>query len=117
MENAKGYLIVILLCFHILPLVFLAFGQLGTELLTQACMVYFNPMFLFAALLIYGIKIGFNFKMPLLASIFSGASVMMYYNFQNMSFKVMATLIMFIVYAIFAFGSIVLGSFIKRYFE
>lgn len=119
METAKWYIVAAIISFHILPLVFLAFGDVGRQLLSTVCMTYLNPMLLFIILLLYGVRVGFNVKMPLLTTLISTASIAMYYIDVNQSdyvyYTVISTVVMLFVYAIFSFVSDVIGAFIKHW--
>ena len=42
MDTAKWYVVGLLVIFHILPLVFLAFGDMGKQLLSTVCMTFLN---------------------------------------------------------------------------
>lgn len=119
METAKWYIVAAIISFHIVPLAFLAFGDVGRQLLSTVCMTYLNPMLLFIILLLYGVRVGFNVKMPLLTTLISTASIAMYYIDVNQSdyvyYTVISTVVMLFVYAIFSFVSDVIGAFIKHW--
>lgn len=119
METAKWYLVATIVAFHILPLLFLAFGDVGRQLLRTVCMTYLNPLLLFVILLLYGVRVGFNVKMPLLTTVISTASIAMYYTDVNQNeyvyYTVISTIVMLFVYAIFSFVSDVIGAFIKHW--
>ena len=119
-ETAKYYILAVILIFHILPLVLKLCGSAGASLLNFNMRIYVNPMAVLAILLIYGIKLGFNFKMPLFATLLASASTIMYYQidvdpqqgllfyyFQNFS-------LFFVLYAVMAFVGILAGSLIKK---
>lgn len=120
METAKWYVAAFIIAFHILPLVFLAFGDTGRQLLSTVCMTFLNPMIIFVAMLIYGMRIGFNFKMPIIATLIATLSIAMYYTDVNQEayvyYTVLSTLVMFFVYGIFAYISGLIGAFIKHFF-
>lgn len=119
METAKWFVVALLVIFHILPLVFLAFGDIGRNLLSTVCMTYLNPTCIFVILLIYGVRIGFNFKMPLLTTVISAASIAMYYTDVNQDayvyYTFVSTAVCFVVYGIFSFASTLVGGFVKHF--
>lgn len=115
MDTAKMFLAAVIICFHILPLLFVIGGDLGKQLLTQVCMVYLNPMFIFVILFLYGVRIGFNFRMPLFSGLIATLSIVMYYQFEDSTYAAASVIIMFIVYMIFSFASSLLGAFVKRF--
>lgn len=121
MDTAFAYLVVVIAAFHLLPLCFIAFGETGKMLLTNYCMVLINPIMIFCVMLIYGVKIGFNFKMPLLCAALSAVSVLMYYDFVAdaaegvLYYPLVSTAVMLIVYGVFAFGANLIGALIKHY--
>ena len=118
-ETAKNHLIAVIICFHILPLVFLAFGDEGRELLQTGCLVYLNPMFIFVIMLLYGVRIGFNFKMPIITTLLAAASVAMYYTKPEQAdyvyYTLTSTAVMFFVYCFFSYLSTVAGAIIKHF--
>lgn len=119
METAKWFVVALLVVFHILPLVFLAFGDIGKNLLSTVCMTYLNPTCIFVILMIYGVRVGFNFKMPMLATVIAAASIAMYYTDVHQEayvyYTFVSTLVMFFVYGIFSFVSAIIGAFIKHF--
>ncbi len=119
MDTAKWYVVGLLVIFHILPLVFLAFGDMGKQLLSTVCMTFLNPICIFVIMFLYGMRIGFNFKMPILSTIISAASIAMYYTDVSQDayvyYAVISTLVMFFVYGIFSYGSAIIGGFIKHF--
>lgn len=117
-ENSKVFLIGLIVCFHIIPLIFLAFGDMGKQMLISIGMLILNPIFIMAILLFYGIRVGFNFKLPLIAAVLSTASVGMYYldpNQEEYLFYLFQTVVvMFCVYLILALGFTIIGAAIKQ---
>lgn len=116
--NSKTFLMVLIVCFHILPLIFLAFGEAGKQMLVSTGMLILNPVLIMAILLFYGVKVGFNFKMPLLTAFLSTASVGMYYlnpEQQAYLFYLFQTVIvMFFVYFILALIFVAAGAAINQ---
>lgn len=120
-EKAKGYIMAVIIAFHILPLCFVAFGETGKQLLTLYCMTIINPLMIFAIMMLYGVRVGFNFKMPLLCTLISAISIMMYYDFGSnaaegiLYYPLVSTAVMFFVYGIFSYASNLIGAFIKHF--
>ncbi len=125
MDEAKVYLIIIMILFHIVPLIFklvpLVFKQsagTGDQMLAMVG-VMINPMAIFAVLLVYGIRVGLNFKMPAICSAIELLSLFMYYvnvsNVINFMTSIQHTVALGIVYVLFTFLAIFIGSFVKRY--
>lgn len=114
-DNAKWQIVALIICFHIFPLFFLPLGETGQNMLKQGVMLVANPMMVFAILVFYGVKQGFNCKMPLFSGFIAAASVAMYYKTESMGYTVQTAVIMFIVYSVIAFISDFLGALIKRY--
>lgn len=115
-ENSKLYISALILLFHILPLMFIGGGETGRALLNSYGLLVFNPLIITVTMIIYGIKHGFNCKMPLICLLLSVASVAMYYSFKNISYMLTSVIVFLIVYAIYAFIAIGIGSFIKKLF-
>ncbi len=121
METAKGYIIAAIIAFHILPLCFVVFGEIGKRLLTMYCMTIINPLMVFSIMLLYGVRVGFNFKMPILCTLISAVSIMMYYDFSSnaaegiLYYPLVSTVVMFFVYGIFSYASNLIGAFIKHF--
>lgn len=115
METGKMYLVALLLLFHILPLFFVFMGENGVALMTNMFLFMLNPMFIFIVSLLYGVRVGFNWKFTGIAAIITTASVPMYYDFETLAHLVITTVISLIVYYIFIVVSTVIGGFLKRY--
>jgi hypothetical protein len=121
METSKWYIVATLIAFHILPLCFVAFGEIGKNLLTMYCMTIINPIMIFTIMLLYGVRVGFNGKMPALCTVISALSIMMYYDLSFDSPEgvlyntLLSTVVMFFVYGIFSYVSSVIGAFIKHF--
>ena len=120
METAKMYLVISLLVFHIAPLIFVFMGPVGLATLMNVFLYTVNVIFLFGIGIFYGIRIGFNFKFPLVMLVVSILSYVFYYNsaalFTDANHYVATGVITFIVYAVFSFFSVALGGWLKRFF-
>ncbi len=119
-ENSKLYITALILLFHVLPLAFIGSGEMGRAVLNTYGMIMFNPLIIVILMIIYGIKVGFNFKMPLLCILLSTASVPMYYEFANdvsqgvLYYPLISTTISLILYSVCTFISLCVGALIKR---
>ena len=119
-ETAKNYIIATIIVFHILPLVLKLCGIVGQSLLNTNMRMYINPMAVLAILLVYGIKLGFNVKMPLFVTLLSAASTIMYYTIEIdeelgiLYYYFLSFGTSFIVYGIMAFLGAFLGALIRR---
>ena len=123
METAKMYLVIALIIFHIVPLIFVFMGTVGLATLMNMFLYTINIIFLFGIGVFYGIRIGFNFKFPLVMFVIALLSYVFYYNSQALfpgedgaNYYIMTGMITFIVYAVFSFFSVVLGGWLKRFF-
>ncbi len=120
METSKIYLIIALIIFHIVPLVFVFLGQTGLSILFNSFLYTINTIFLFGIGMFYGIRVGYNFKFPLVLTVISVLSFVFYYNsdiiFSDANYYIMTGLITVIVYALFSFLSTALGGWLKRFF-
>lgn len=118
-ETSKWFLVTVIVAFHILPLIFLAFGDTGRQMLNTICMLYLNPILIFVIMLLYGVRMGFNFKMPIICTLLEAASIAMYYTSAAQEdyifYTVQSTIVMFIVYGIISYVSTLIGAFIKHY--
>lgn len=118
-ESSKWFIAAIIVAFHILPLVFLVFGDTGRQMLNTICMLYLNPILIFVIMLLYGVRIGFNFKMPIVCALIEAASIAMYYTStaqeDYLFYTIQSTVVMFIVYAVISYISTAIGAFIKHY--
>ena len=115
MESAKMYLVTAILMFHIVPLFFVFMGENGRIILAQLFMYTFNPIFLFAVGFFYAIRNGFDGKFPLLLTIISTISIVMYHDFETVYNVVLGFSVSLCVYAVFAYLSSLLGGFAKRF--
>lgn len=120
METAKIYLVLALIIFHIVPLVFVFMGTVGLATLMNMFLYTINIIFLFAIGMFYGIRIGYNFKFPLVMLVISVLSYVFYYNsaelFADANHYIMTGMITTVVYAVFSFFSTALGGWLKRFF-
>jgi hypothetical protein len=115
MESAKMYIVAALLMFHIIPLFFVFSGENGRLILAQFFMFMLNPIFLFAVGFFYAVRNGFDFKFPLLLTVISTLSVVMYYDFETAYNVALSFALSLCVYAIFSYFSSLLGGFVKRF--
>ena len=120
METAKIYLIIALIIFHIVPLGFVFMGETGLSVLFNMFLYTINTIFLFVLGVFYGIRVGYNFKFPLVLTVISVLSFVFYYNsdtiFNDANYYIMTGIITLIVYAVFSFLSTALGGWLKRFF-
>ena len=120
MDTAKVYLVLTMIVFHIVPLIFVFMGTVGLATLMNMFLYTINIIFLFGIGIFYGIRVGFNFKFPLVMFVISILSYVFYYNsaalFTDANYYVMTGMITFVVYAVFSFFSVVLGGWLKRFF-
>lgn len=115
MDDSKIYIIATIIMFHILPLIMALMGESGQLLLLQTFLMMLNPIFIAIAGLIYGIRKGFNVKLPLFMGIIALASIPMYYKLDTLEYVVQTTLVMGIVYLIFAFASTAIGALLRKF--
>lgn len=117
-DAAKIFLAGLIVSFHIVPLVFLAFGDSGRQMLLSIGMLILNPVLIMAIMMFYGMRVGFNFKLPLIAALLSAASVGMYYldpdQEQYLFYLFQSVSVMFFVYFIIAVISDLVGAAIKQ---
>ena len=125
-ETAKMYLIALLITFHIIPIIFVCMGEKGVVVLYSIFLNMINIIVLFIVGVFYGIRIGYNFKFPLIMTVISFLSYLFYYNGSVMVAKdhleyaipayMAYGVIYLLIYAVFSFFSTALGGFAKRYF-
>lgn len=113
-DDSKIYLILAIAIFHVLPLIFMAFGERG-KLLYDMTYMTMNTMFLAIAGIIYGLRKGFNFKMPLIMTTLSALSLIFYAEF-SAEMAVTGRLVFIITYLIIAVGAAAIGALIKKIF-
>lgn len=115
MDDSKIYIIATIIMFHIAPLILAMLGENGQLLLLQTFLMMLNPIFISLAGLIYGIRKGFNVKLPLFMGVIAVASIPMYYKLDTLAYIVQTTLVMGIVYLIFAFAATAIGAFLRKF--
>ena len=119
-SDSKIYILATLIIFHIVPLVFVLLHFTMPEshfmdLYTQFA-IYFNSSLLAVIAFLYGIKKGFNFKMPFFISLIAVLSIIFYVNY--MPSQTMPMLFAFgLVYVLFSFVGILVGAYFKRVFK
>lgn len=119
METAKMYIVFAIIVFHIVPLIFVFMGTTGVAVMMNMFLYTFNIIFLAGVCIFYGIRIGFNFKFPIVISVIAILSYLFYYYnseiWEDVNY-VMTGVIFTIVYALFSFGATVVGGWLKRFF-
>ena len=119
-ETAKYYILATIIIFHILPLVLKLCGPVGQSLLNSNMRLYINPMAMVAILLVYGIRLGFNVKMPMFTTLLSAASTIMYYTIEIdkeqgiLYYYFLSSAFFFVIYGIMAFIGVFFGALIRR---
>lgn len=125
-EKAQPYILATIIIFHILPLILMICGPIGKTLLESNMRLYVNPVLIAAISLVYGIKIGFNAKMPLFSTLLAAASTVMYYNnisdtpFEQIREKgllyydLLNFSTFFVLYGVMSFIGIAIGAIIKK---
>ncbi|MBQ9599809.1 MAG: hypothetical protein IJP58_00965 [Clostridia bacterium] len=119
-DSSRSYLLATLLIFHVVPLIFIVMqlfmrdqNIMGMYLYFA---IYFNSMLVAAIGFIYGLKKGFNVKFPIVISIIAALSIVFYGGYLiSETFNVLFAF--GITYALFAFGSVLLGAFLKKTFN
>ena len=125
-ETAKTYLMVLLITFHIIPIFFVCMGEKGVIGLYSIFLNLINIIVLFIVGVFYGIRIGYNFKFPLIMTVIAILSYLFYYNGtvlvadgnarQEQAAYIVYGVIYLLTYAAFSFFSTALGGFAKRFF-
>ncbi len=114
-ENSKIYILVTIILFHVLPFILALIGDMGKMILTHLFMFYLNPLIVFATLFVYGLRVGFNAKMPLIVTLLASVSLIMYYSIEpDLAHYVLTFLLGFCVFAIMGFLGILAGAFVKH---
>jgi hypothetical protein len=112
-DNAKMYIAATLIMFHIIPLLFVFWGEVGRQLLLTTFMFMLNPLFIFCVNMFHAVRMGFSWKFVLIVAFLAALSIFMYYEVaEGMIAQTVA--LCFIVYFIFAMVSEALGGFLKR---
>lgn len=114
-DDSKVYIIATIIMFHIVPLIFMAFGETGKAMYAMLY-VAGNNLFLAINAMIYGIKKGYDFKFPLIMSVLAALSVVFYNDFQHGQVA-MWCLIYIIIYTLISFLCVLGGAIVKRAFR
>ena len=116
-EPSKGYMATIIALFHIVPLV-AVMGNVALSMMPVLCMIV-NPMVIFIVCVVFGVKQGFTWKMPLFVAVVFAPSVFMYYmdmqTPEDMMYAIQTTLIFMIVYFIFSLIATAVGGLFKKW--
>lgn len=115
MEKSRIYIMISLLMFHIAPLFCVFMGETGKSFL-PILMIVLNPIFLFMIGLFYAVRNGFDWKFPLITTVLSAISIVMYYDFETIYNAVLSFMVFICVYAIIVFVATVLGGILRRMF-
>lgn len=116
METAKPYIAAALVFFHIVPLAFV-FVPGGKDILLGVLCMTLNAPVTFGMAGVNAFKTGFNFKYPLLLTLISAASILMYYDGAggiSAEWTLPFAALMGIVYAVMAFLGGLLGGIVRR---
>lgn len=120
-DAAKVYILIAMIAFHIVPLVLALAGKTANAYLNSVFMFYFNPLIIFALLLVYGIRIGFNYKMPVITTLLAAVSTVMYYHGSSdaemgiLYYPLLTFTLALFAYGLIAFLGILAGAFIKHF--
>lgn len=118
LETSKGYMISIIILFHIVPLICVFLGEYGDAILASLLMLI-NPFAIFIINLVFGLKQGFSWKLPLFTIAIFAPSIIMYYNSittpEEITQAIMTTVIFIIVYFIFSLIAMWIGKWLKKY--
>lgn len=114
LEDSKMYVAAGLICFHILPLLFVFMGEAGQQILMTVFLTTLNPILVFCICCFHACRLGFCVKFPLIMGFVSALSIIMYYNGIADGMGLITFVLFLIVYMIFAFGSEAVGGFIKK---
>lgn len=114
LEESKMYVVATLICFHILPLLFVFWGETGQNILVSVFMLVLNPLLIFSVCCFHACRLGFCFKFPALSGALAALSILMYYDGIAPEMKLVSTFIALIVYLIIAFASELMGGFFKK---
>lgn len=113
METSKMYVAAGIICFHILPLAFIFMGEAGQQILMTVFLATLNPLMIFCICLFHAFRLGFCFKFPLIMTVLSAMSVVMYHDYLDGG-VLMAGMVFFIVYAVLCFVAELFGGFLKK---
>ena len=114
LDDSRLYLIITIVCFHILPLFFVFMGQTGQQILMTVFLMTLNPILIFCICCFHACRLGFCFKFPALVGAISALSVVMYYNGIAEGMGLITLVLFLLVYMLFSFGSELVGGFIKK---
>lgn len=115
-DDSKVYIIATLIMFHIVPLIFISFGEVGKEMYSQAFYLSANVLFLSITGVIYGIKKGFNAKFPLIMSVLAILSLVFYGEF-SVEMALAGRVLFGCAYLIWSYVTTILGGFLKKLFN
>lgn len=94
-------------------------GDTGRQILSSVFIVYLNLILVFVIMLFYGVRVGFNFKMPVICTLLAAASIAMYYTTPSqedyLMYTIQSTVVMFVVYGVISYISTAIGALIKHY--
>lgn len=113
-EDSKMYIAAGLICFHILPLLFVFMGENGQAILMQVFLMTLNPIMIFCINCFHGCRLGFCVKFPVMMGFISALSILMYYNGIAEGMGLVTLVLFFLVYVVMAFGAEAVGGFIKK---
>lgn len=114
LTDAKMFVVAALLCFHILPMIFVFMGEGGQSVLMNMFMLVLNPMFIFGTAFFYGAKLGFEWKFPLILGMLAAASLFMYYSFPNPNDLMESGTVCAVVYMMFSYAFAFAGAVFKK---
>jgi hypothetical protein len=115
-DDSKIYIIATLIMFHIVPLIFIAFGEVGKAMYSQAFYLSANVLFISITGVIYGLKKGFNFKFPIIMAALAILSLIFYGDFAKEA-ALAGRFLIGCVYVIWAYVATVIGGFLKKLFR
>lgn len=114
-DDSKVYLIIAMIVFHIVPLIFIAFGERG-KLMYDMVYLTLDTMYLAIGGIIYGLKKGFNFQMPFVMTALGVLSIIFYPTFAA-EMAVKGRLVFAVAFLIIAYGGVIVGAVIKKLFR
>ena len=115
-EKAKLYIFILILMFHVLPCILALCGDAGHQILTNLMMFYLNPVIVFGIMFVYGLRVGFNAKMPLITDLLASVSIIMYYRLSpDLGTYTASLLLGLCVFGVMAFAGAVIGAFVKHF--
>lgn len=114
-DDSKVYLVAALIVFHIVPLAFVILGDKGRDMYEMLYLTL-DTMFLAIAGVIYGLKKGFNFQMPLVMTALGVLSLIFYPSFAP-EMVIKGRLVFALTFIIIALGALIVGAIIKKLFR